>query len=48
MNTAKPLIDRNGKPYMPHEQGAGRLQVDKALNSEALVMPGGAHFWKMV
>lgn len=46
MNTAKPLIDRNGKPYMPHEQGAGRLQVDKALNSEALVMPGALTFGK--
>lgn len=46
MNTALQLHDRNGELYKVYEQGAGRIQVDKAVNAEVLVMPGSMRFGK--
>ncbi|WP_078429696.1 S8 family serine peptidase [Alkalihalobacterium alkalinitrilicum] len=46
MNTGKQLIDANGDPYLPHEQGAGRIQVDKAVRTDTLVYPGAVTFGK--
>jgi len=44
MNTAKPLFNRNGKTYKVFEQGAGRIQVEKALKAKSLVIPGSLSF----
>ncbi|PAE88883.1 S8 family serine peptidase [Shouchella clausii] len=44
MNTTKCLVDEQGREYMPHEQGAGRLQVDKALETKTLVYPSSLTF----
>lgn len=38
MNTAKQLMNKQ-HPYHVYEQGAGRIQVDKALATETLVYP---------
>lgn len=46
MNTSKPIIDKEGKPYSPHEQGTGRIQVEKAIQAETLVYPGTVAFGK--
>ncbi|WP_328703157.1 S8 family serine peptidase [Alkalihalobacterium elongatum] len=46
MNTGKQLFDQEGKPYLPHEQGAGRIQVDKAIRTDTLVSPGAVTFGK--
>ncbi|RLQ93513.1 S8 family serine peptidase [Falsibacillus albus] len=40
MNTAKEMKDDKGQPYHAYEQGAGRIQLDKAVKTETLVMPG--------
>lgn len=46
MNTAKRLTDKEGNLYLPHEQGAGRIQIDKAIKTETLVYPGAISFGK--
>ncbi len=46
MNSAKPLHDKTGKRYSPHEQGTGRIQIEKAIQSETLVSPGTIAFGK--
>ncbi|MGN7399338.1 S8 family serine peptidase [Cytobacillus praedii] len=46
MNTAKPLLNKKGKPYRTYEQGAGRIQMEKALKSNSLVMPASLQFGK--
>lgn len=46
MNTAKKLIDQNGEPYLPHDQGAGRIQIEKALRTKTIVYPGAVTFGK--
>jgi minor extracellular serine protease Vpr len=46
MNTAKKLVKDDGEPYYPYEQGAGRLQVDKALKATTLAYPGALTFGK--
>ncbi|MDG5787316.1 S8 family serine peptidase [Evansella sp. AB-P1] len=46
MNTAKPIVDREGKEYPPHVQGTGRLQLLDALNAKTLVYPGSLTFGK--
>ncbi|WP_368506041.1 S8 family serine peptidase [Alkalihalophilus sp. As8PL] len=46
MNSAKKLTSPEGERYLPHEQGAGRLQVDKALELKTLVYPGAVTFGK--
>lgn len=40
MNTARPILDDAGKQYNPYEQGAGRIQVDKAVKANVLAYPG--------
>jgi minor extracellular serine protease Vpr len=42
MNTAQPL----GKKYHTYEQGAGRVQVDAAVQAGSLVMPSSLRFGK--
>ncbi|TYS17897.1 S8 family serine peptidase [Rossellomorea vietnamensis] len=39
MLSAKEISDGNGIPYKVYEQGAGRIQVDKALQLETFVYP---------
>ncbi|WP_096203047.1 S8 family serine peptidase [Bacillus sp. FJAT-45350] len=46
MNSAKGLADRDGNAYYPYEQGAGRIQVDKAVEMDTLVYPGAVTFGK--
>lgn len=46
MNTAKPIQDRDGTPYSPHEQGTGRIQIAKAVQAETLVYPATVGFGK--
>ncbi|WP_034748141.1 S8 family serine peptidase [Halalkalibacter wakoensis] len=46
MNTAKKLINEDGEPYYPYEQGAGRLQVNRAIDAKTLVYPGALTFGK--
>ncbi len=40
MNTAKPIFDDTGRMYNPYEQGAGRIQVEKAVDAKVLIFPG--------
>lgn len=47
MNTAKPLVTKNGKPYAVYEQGAGRIQVVEAIETKSLVMPSALSFGKV-
>lgn len=44
MNTAKQLTDEKGKTLSPHIQGAGRIQVDKAVAAETLIYPSSLTF----
>ncbi|MDP4164423.1 MAG: S8 family serine peptidase, partial [Bacillota bacterium] len=46
MNTAKPLFKNNSRPYRTFEQGAGRIQVKEAIQSQTLVIPGSLQFGK--
>ncbi|NEU30406.1 S8 family serine peptidase [bacterium LRH843] len=46
MNTAKKLVTEKNEPYLPYEQGAGRVQIDKALEATTLVYPGAITFGK--
>lgn len=46
MNTAKDITDRSGKRYRTFEQGAGRIQLEAAINTETLVSPGSLQFGK--
>lgn len=46
MNTAKPLVNHESKLYRTFEQGAGRIQLEKALQTETLVMPASLQFGK--
>lgn len=39
MNTSKPLLKNENEVYYPYEQGAGRIQLDKALASTTIVQP---------
>ncbi|MDG4658503.1 S8 family serine peptidase [Ectobacillus antri] len=43
MNTCK-LLYQNGKPYTVYEQGAGRLQIEKALRTKTLLYPAALSF----
>lgn len=46
MNTAKPLVNNEGKLYRTFEQGAGRIQLEKALRTETVVLPASLQFGK--
>jgi minor extracellular serine protease Vpr len=46
MNTAKPIAERDGTAYRTYEQGAGRIQVEKAVAAQTLVLPGSLQFGK--
>ncbi len=46
MNTAKPIVNHRGDLYRTFEQGAGRIQMDKALKTNTLVMPSSLQFGK--
>ena len=47
MNTALVLIKSPGQPYKTFEQGAGRIQAEKALSTGSLVLPGSLVFGKI-
>ncbi|KZZ83836.1 S8 family serine peptidase [Bacillus sp. SJS] len=44
MNTAKPLKDYHSRLYEPISQGAGRMDVWRAVKSEVLAVPGSLVF----
>ncbi|WP_445488876.1 S8 family serine peptidase [Niallia sp. 03133] len=46
MNTAKPILDRENHLYRVYEQGAGRIQVDEAIQANVLMIPGSIRFGK--
>ncbi|KON86114.1 peptidase S8 [Sporosarcina globispora] len=46
MNTAKLLMKKEGQTYRTYEQGAGRIQLEKALKAETLVLPASLQFGK--
>lgn len=46
MNTAIPIINEKGQHYRTFEQGAGRIQIEDAIKTESIVMPGSLHFSK--
>lgn len=46
MNTAKLLVNRKGELYRTYEQGAGRIQMEKAIKTSTLVMPSSLQFGK--
>lgn len=46
MNSTKQLFNNDGERYAPHEQGAGRLQVNKAMEQDTLVYPAAVTFGK--
>lgn len=46
MNTAKRVKNRQNVTYKVYEQGAGRIQVDKAIDANVLIMPGSIRFGK--
>lgn len=46
MNTAKPIVNPKGKSYRTFEQGAGRIQIEKALKTDTLAMPASLQFGK--
>jgi minor extracellular serine protease Vpr len=46
MNTAKPLSKNHSGYYRTYEQGAGRIQVDAAIQSSSLVTPSSIMFGK--
>lgn len=46
MNTAKPLTNVKGERYRTYEQGAGRIQLDEAVKTQSLVIPGSLQFGK--
>lgn len=48
MNTAIPIFNEKGKAYRTIEQGAGRIQIEDAIRTESIVMPGSLHFSKFV
>lgn len=46
MNTAKSVKNRQNVTYKVYEQGAGRIQVDKAIEANVLITPGSIRFGK--
>lgn len=46
MNTAEPIVNLTDRPYRTYEQGAGRIQIEKAIKTESLVLPASLQFGK--
>jgi minor extracellular serine protease Vpr len=46
MNSALPLVKKDWSLYHTYEQGAGRIQVDKAVTASSLVLPSSLQFGK--
>lgn len=46
MNTANPLMKNGTSLYRTYEQGAGRIQVNKAVHANTLVIPSSIQFGK--
>ncbi|TWD99478.1 minor extracellular serine protease Vpr [Neobacillus bataviensis] len=46
MNTAKPIGPNSNALYRTYEQGAGRIQVDDAIQTTSLVSPSSLRFGK--
>lgn len=44
MSTAKPLKRKDGSIYHTYEQGAGRLQIAKALEADTIISPSSVSF----
>lgn len=48
MNTAKQIVQSNGLPYKPFEQGAGRVQLVDAVQATTLIHPATLSFGKII
>ncbi|MGP1909553.1 S8 family serine peptidase [Metabacillus sp. JX24] len=48
MNSSRPLSGKKADYYQPIEQGAGRIDVMKALETEALMYPGALSFGQVI
>ncbi|MGX1191774.1 S8 family serine peptidase [Metabacillus sp. SLBN-84] len=48
MNSSRPLSGKKADYYQPIEQGAGRIDVMKALETEALMYPGTLSFGQVI
>jgi minor extracellular serine protease Vpr len=46
MNTALPIVNGKGQPYKTYEQGAGRIRIPEAIQTETLVKPASLQFGK--
>ncbi|MFD2446779.1 S8 family serine peptidase [Bacillus sp. CGMCC 1.16607] len=46
MNSALPLEKSTNEWYRTFEQGAGRIQIEEAINSESIISPGSLQFGK--
>lgn len=46
MNTAIPIVDGKNVPYKTYEQGAGRIRIPEAIQSDTLVKPASLQFGK--
>jgi len=46
MNTATPILNEKKLPYKTYEQGAGRIQITEAVETDSLVQPASLQFGK--
>ncbi|MCU9613304.1 S8 family serine peptidase [Caldibacillus lycopersici] len=46
MNSSKPLVNKENERYQTYEQGAGRIQIEKALKANSIVEPGALVYGK--
>lgn len=46
MNTAIPIVDGKDVPYKTYEQGAGRIRIPEAIQTDTLVKPASLQFGK--
>lgn len=46
MNTAIPIVDGKNVPYKTYEQGAGRIRIPEAIQTDTLVKPASLQFGK--
>jgi minor extracellular serine protease Vpr len=48
MNTAKPITDQKGRLYRTYEQGAGRIQLEEAINTQSIATPASLQFGRFM
>lgn len=47
MNTSKPLMNSKNRFYQSYEQGAGRIQLEKAVHTQAIIEPATIRYGKI-